>query len=113
VPLYSTGKVGPVETFPLDNGTAVYLNTGTWADLMRFPEAVLTGKEDQAPRVLERFCDDLTNNRIDRYREQVPTFAKIEMDGKDVKAADVYLFGGPGGASPVPQGQLASLIYKA
>ena len=94
-----------------ENGAAVYLNTGAWADLMRFPEAVLSGAQEQARGQLERFSQDLEDNRTDRYREQIPTFARIDLEGQELKSADVYLFSEPGGAAPVPDGQLASLIY--
>ena len=35
----------------------------------------------------------------------------IDLEGQELKSADVYLFSEPGGAAPVPDGQLASLIY--
>jgi UDP-2,3-diacylglucosamine pyrophosphatase LpxH len=111
VPLDSSGNPAGPKDDPLSNGGAVYLNTGTWADLMRFPEAVLNGKEEEGRAQLERFSDDLEANRTDRYREQIPTFARIEIEGQQVKSADVYLFSEPEEPAPVPNGQLASLIY--
>ncbi len=93
-------------------GDSIYLNTGTWADLMRFPEAVLSGKEEEARAQLRRFCDDLEANRVERYREQVPTFARIEIDGQTVRSADVYLFNPPDQATAVPNGPLTSMVYE-
>jgi len=104
------GHTHAVKRVPLE-GNSVYLNTGTWADLMRFPEAVLRGTEEEARAQLQRFSDDLAANRVERYREQVPTFARIDMDGQTLSSADVYLFNPPDQAAPVPNGQLASLIY--
>lgn len=77
---------------PGDAGDArpVYLNTGTWADLMRVPDAVW-GDEDAASRdALRAFVDDLEQSRLDRWRRSVPTYARIELDGDAVLAADVH-----------------------
>ncbi|WP_441286182.1 metallophosphoesterase [Sorangium sp. KYC3313] len=75
---------------------ATYLNSGTWADLMRIPTSILreaTPKED-ALRELEAFADDIKNNQqAERWRRQVPTFARVELaDDQSVRDAGVYLF---------------------
>lgn len=56
---------------------AVYLNSGTWADLMAVPRSILDG--DRA--LLRSFTDDLANNRLQAWRRQLPTFVRVEVDG--------------------------------
>jgi len=81
-------------------GTATYLNTGTWADLMRIPEPILSGDESQARPAFGRFLDDLRANRIDSLRRSLPTFAQVDVhDDGHVEHADVYFF--DEGAAPV------------
>jgi UDP-2,3-diacylglucosamine pyrophosphatase LpxH len=79
----------------LGNG-AKYLNTGTWADLMRVPDAVWDADEVHAKEAMESFVDDLETSTLGRWRRSVPTYAKIEIDGDDVVNADVYFADGDG-----------------
>jgi len=63
---------------------AVYLNSGTWADLMALPAGI--SAPDGSPGAtnarerLAAFADDLAANRLDGWRRQVPTFVRIEVD---------------------------------
>jgi UDP-2,3-diacylglucosamine pyrophosphatase LpxH len=72
-------------------GDAVYLNTGTWADLMRMPDAVWSADGDAARAALNAFVDDLDQGALERWRRSLPTYARIELesDGK-VLHADVH-----------------------
>jgi len=92
---------------------ALYLNTGTWADLMRVPDAILRPDtpEDQAMEELCAFADDLAQNRLDRWRHHRPTFARIDLgDDLRVESADVYLYTDsgrePGGGEHIPDGDI-------
>lgn len=81
-------------------GRAVYLNSGTWADLMVLPAGISapSGAPDaQRPR-LAAFADDLVANRVDRWRRQLPTFARIDLDdaGRVMEAATETLDEGNG-----------------
>jgi predicted phosphodiesterase len=93
-------------------GGAVYLNTGTWADLMRVPTAVLREEtpRDAALRELAEFADDLNDReRVSRWRRQVPTFARVELgDDRAVRAADVHRYreGTSLDAMKIPDGPL-------
>jgi UDP-2,3-diacylglucosamine pyrophosphatase LpxH len=78
-----------------DAPTPVYLNTGTWADLMGVPPAVWGADRNTARSALGAFVDDLAANRLDRWRRSVPTFARIELDGDVVTSADVYFADAP------------------
>lgn len=65
-------------------GRAVYLNSGTWADLMALPAGIALA--DGSPRAadaracLADFAGDLAANRVDGWRRQLPTFARIDLD---------------------------------
>ncbi len=93
-------------------GGAVYLNTGTWADLMRVPTAVLKDEtpRDEALRELAEFADDLKDReRVARWRRQVPTFARVELgDDLAVRGADVHRYreGASLKAMEIPSGPL-------
>ncbi len=79
---------------------ATYLNTGTWADLIRIPRAIFDSDEDQGQNALKQFLDDLRENRLERLRRSVPTFARIEVEIEveedRVLAADIHFFDGAG-----------------
>lgn len=72
----------------------VYLNTGTWADLMRMPDALWQTDEAQARDALTAFVADLEGNALDKWRRSAPTYAKIEVEGNTVREAEVYFADG-------------------
>ncbi|MFN0041082.1 MAG: metallophosphoesterase [Burkholderiales bacterium] len=76
----------------LGNGR-LYLNTGTWADIMRIPAAVYEGDEGAGVQALTRFLDDVEKNNITGFRRQVATFARIDLDeSEQLQSADVFFF---------------------
>lgn len=91
------GHTHLVKRVPLDGaggpGSAVYLNTGTWADLIRIPQAVWN--DDATGRAaLDEFVEALEADKIAPWRRAVPTFARIEVDNDTVQSADVYFADG-------------------
>lgn len=85
----------------LGNG-ALYLNTGTWADVMRIPPAVYEGDEAAGAEALTCFLDDVEKNNIAGFRRQVATFARIELDANEqLQSADVLFFDGDGRSTPI------------
>lgn len=72
----------------------IYLNTGTWADLMRVPDSIWDVDEDHGRTALTDFVADLESNSLERWRRSVPTYAKIELEGNDVQCADLYFADG-------------------
>ncbi|MBM4260759.1 MAG: metallophosphatase [Deltaproteobacteria bacterium] len=68
----------------------VYLNSGTWADLMRMPDAIWQADADRAASALTAFVAELESNALDNWRRGVPTYVKIDLDDNIVCAADVY-----------------------
>jgi len=81
---------------------ALYLNSGTWADLMAIPECILAddgGQEKDgeegaldspAREQLRTFADDLAANRVEHWRRLLPTFVDVSIDG-DRALAEVCL----------------------
>lgn len=92
---------------PLSSGK-VYLNTGTWADLMRLPPSILDGSSGaEGEAELKAFAQDLRENELERHVRQLPTFAQIDLGSGGAVGADVYLFKKDGaGAAPVPERSL-------
>lgn len=81
-------KCVPLVTATAD--PAVYLNLGTWADLMRVPDAVWSNDEDLGRASLRSFVDDLERGALDRWRRAVPTYARIALSESSVVNAKVY-----------------------
>lgn len=72
-----------------------YLNTGTWADLMRIPAAVLDDDPAVADSALDAFARELATNDLAAHRMLRPTFARVDIDGDRVVDADVWWFHDP------------------
>jgi UDP-2,3-diacylglucosamine pyrophosphatase LpxH len=83
-----------------------YFNTGPWADLMKVPEAILSGDKEEAELRLSEFLSDLENGELGRWRCSVPTFARVDMESGRVLSADLYLFDGASNINRLPDGRL-------
>ena len=92
--------------------TATYLNSGTWADLMRVPSELLLTQSAVSQGILEQFVDDLMENRMGRWTSQLATFVRVEMEDTRVIAADVWRYRA-GEVERLPEGQLPELIVSA
>lgn len=71
-------------------GAARYLNSGTWADLIRFPSEILQGSEQQAHDGLRAFVEDMGKGRLRAWTSFTPTYVKLTVDG-DGSVRDVTL----------------------
>ncbi|MHB0772306.1 metallophosphoesterase [Bradyrhizobium sp. 1.29L] len=69
----------------------LYINSGTWADLLPFPSTILApdpglprGQDIVAVMLsrLERFVEDMRTARLRSYLQFIPTYARIEFDEK-------------------------------
>jgi UDP-2,3-diacylglucosamine pyrophosphatase LpxH len=77
-----------------------YLNTGTWADLMRLPEAIYDERE--GPAALQAFMDAVSKNRVELFRRQIPTYARIVVDDSgEVVERGLYFADEPGASAEV------------
>lgn len=83
-------------------GDRRYLNSGTWADLMRFPKNVFGDDREKAIGELRSMIEDLVDGRSAKLRFQYPTFVWIP-EGKP-ELADVHVYHGNGRHDPVPAG---------
>jgi UDP-2,3-diacylglucosamine pyrophosphatase LpxH len=77
-----------------DNGSEHrYFNSGTWADLMRVPDAIIEGTEDEALAALDAFAEDLATNNLAKWRRPAPTFVRVDLDADDtITHSDVYRY---------------------
>ena len=74
-------------------GEGLYLNTGTWADLISFPYEKLDQGEEASLRWLTEFARDLETDQIQQYIMRIPTYAKVELFGeREVLHADIHEF---------------------
>ena len=79
-------------------GGARYLNSGTWADLIRFKPEILSGSHDEALTALRGFATDLTEGRLADWIYYKPTYVRLDL-GKDdaVVNAELCDYTGPDG----------------
>jgi hypothetical protein len=63
-------------------GGAQYLNSGTWADVIRFPSEILSGSDRQALEGLRAFVTDLSEGRLRAWVSFAPTYVKLTI-GED------------------------------
>jgi UDP-2,3-diacylglucosamine pyrophosphatase LpxH len=103
------GHTHHAKRVPLESG-AVYLNTGTWADLMRIPEVILSGEVDAARIAFGDFVVALKTD-VAALRRQLPTFARIDFDAADnFRAADVLFFDGDGKTTPISNDEVSQRL---
>lgn len=87
-----------IEGAPLGS---LYLNSGTWADIIRLPASLFEPDERKAKNELAVFADDLANNHLENWRTQIPTFVRIDLDGEHLVGAGAYYFRGAGSVMAV------------
>lgn len=111
-------KVVPLRGQKTKDGAAIqhdalYLNTGTWADLMALPEAVLDRSAVNARDALRGFANDLAANVTAPWRSFVPTFADIELDDEGhVRKAGVFVFESPGSQPPISKDGMKKRLFR-
>ena len=76
------GHTHLARVLPLPEG-ARYYNTGTWADLMRFPKEILTGSDTEIRDALGDFCADMAQGRFEPYIAFAPTYLRLDVDEND------------------------------
>jgi UDP-2,3-diacylglucosamine pyrophosphatase LpxH len=104
------GHTHLAKRFAIEGTETVYINTGTWADLMAVPRAVLSGSDmSEAKRQLGVFLDDLAGNRLDRWKQVLPTFARLRIEGGRAVERDLCLYRGSGKFDVVAPGRLEPL----
>jgi hypothetical protein len=85
------GHTHLVKRIPIGgDGQSVYLNSGTWADLMRVPDEAWAADAAAARGALEAFVDDLEKSKLGRWRRSCGTYARIELEDDTVLTANVH-----------------------
>jgi UDP-2,3-diacylglucosamine pyrophosphatase LpxH len=68
-------------------GGGRYLNTGTWANLMRFPQELLGKNASTAKDALKTFVEKLAVNDLGDYIKFRPTYVRLDLDGRGATVA--------------------------
>jgi UDP-2,3-diacylglucosamine pyrophosphatase LpxH len=80
----------------------VYINTGTWADVLRLPPETWAEPSDDTTTAFNQFVDDLIDNKLDGRRRLFATYAQVDHgdaeaqvellkhDGTKVKDGDLW-----------------------
>lgn len=88
------GHTHVAKSVSLEEG-ALYINTGTWADVVWLPDSALFADAGADATELMQFAEDLAQNRLDHWRRFVPTFARIDLDGGRLASAGLHRFDSP------------------
>ncbi|QRN99524.1 metallophosphoesterase [Archangium violaceum] len=64
----------------LDGGE--YLNSGTWADRIRLPEAIFHSDEQRALSALREFVEDLQFGRLGKWIFREYTYVKLQLESR-------------------------------
>ena len=71
---------------------AVYLNSGTWADIIRLPDSLFEDDEATAKTELATFADDLTTNNLVNWRHPVASYVRIDTEDNQITDSAVWHF---------------------
>ncbi len=75
---------------------AIYINTGTWADVMGFPMEILAGSDQQALPKLREFVQDIGAGKLRSWIKFGATYARLDLDASDqLMQAELLDFEGP------------------
>lgn len=83
------GHTHHAKQLPLESG-ATYLNTGTWAELMRFPPELLAEDDSTARAALEGFAARLRDGDLAGLTRFEPTYVRIDVDTRGRSRAALY-----------------------
>jgi UDP-2,3-diacylglucosamine pyrophosphatase LpxH len=76
-------------------GGATYLNSGTWVDLLRVPQEIISDDESRAMPKLREFVQVLSGGDLSPWILYEPTYIAMELgaDGH-IASADIFLYSG-------------------
>jgi UDP-2,3-diacylglucosamine pyrophosphatase LpxH len=60
-------------------GGCTYFNSGTWAELMRVPDAIVRGDDAAALAAVEEFLQALDRNDLESFRWFRPTYVRMQL----------------------------------
>lgn len=67
---------------PLESG-GFYLNSGTWADVLRFPAEIVAGSDEEALPRLREFVEAMRASDFSDYTLFHPTYVRLDLDASD------------------------------
>jgi UDP-2,3-diacylglucosamine pyrophosphatase LpxH len=73
-------------------GGRTYFNTGTWADLIRFPSEIFATPDSQQLEALNAFITDLVEKKFERWLLFRPTYVRLDVDGDAVQRAELAVY---------------------
>jgi len=79
-----------------------YLNSGTWADIIRFPQGIVDPGNPHAMRELREFVADLAARRFEAWIEFHPTYVRLDVQGERVERVELCEFDPGEGAGTGP-----------
>jgi UDP-2,3-diacylglucosamine pyrophosphatase LpxH len=85
----------------------LYLNSGTWADVLRFPAEILDSKADALP-ALQAFVENMKAGDFSAWTLFYPSYIRLDLEGNKVVNGDLFTFAetaAPDGASPGGRGR--------
>lgn len=68
---------------------ATYLNTGTWADLIRFPREIFSLARPAALAGVKQLVKDMSTEGYRKWITFEPSYARLDLEGGRVRAADL------------------------
>ena len=71
----------------------------------------MEGDDQTARPQVSKFLQDIKEGKLDEWRCQVPTFARVDFDDGAMLKADVYFYEN-GDAVPVPDGALQRVEHE-
>jgi UDP-2,3-diacylglucosamine pyrophosphatase LpxH len=72
----------------------VYVNSGTWADIIRLPRTIFEEQQWRGP--LEEFVESMRTNDYSAYIAKCPTYVEVRMVDAKVRDVELRRFGGAG-----------------
>jgi UDP-2,3-diacylglucosamine pyrophosphatase LpxH len=64
-------------------GGGYYLNSGTWADVLRFPKEIVTGSNQEALGKLREFVAQISAGDFSAWTMFRPTYVRLDLDEAD------------------------------
>ena len=85
-----------------DSGkTGGYLNTGTWADVIRLPEQIM-GSDEAAAKALTEFIEAMSTNSFDSYVRRYLSYVEATLENNLLTQTNLYSFCGAGAEREAP-----------
>jgi len=78
------------------NGNSLYLNSGTWADVMQFPIEILSGTDAQALAKVGVFVNMLREGDFSSWTLFRPSYVRLDLDASQtIVQADLFNYKTP------------------